>query len=138
MNEPLVIARALHLASTLLLAGTIMFRCFVAVPALGAKGGDALGLTVRLTRITWAALVVAMLSGAAWLILLAAEIGGSSAVDAVSQGLAWIVLAQTGFGNDWVLRLGMASLLAVLLLLRKPTPMSSLRPTGSARCWRPV
>jgi putative copper resistance protein D len=124
VNEPLVIARAFHLASTLLLAGTIMFRCFVAAPAFRAKAGAALedGLRVRLTRIVWAALAVAMLSGAAWLVFVAAEIGRSSVADAVSQGLAWIVLTQTAFGDAWVLRLEIASLLAVLLLLPKPNP----------------
>src|SRR5258708_426260 len=101
-----------------------MFRCFVAAPAFRAKAGGALedGLRVRLKRIVWAALAVAMLSGAAWLVFVAAEIGGSSVADAVSQGLAWIVLTQTAFGDAWVLRLEMASLLAVLLLLPKSNP----------------
>ena len=122
MNEPLVIARAFHFASTLLLAGTIMFRCFVAAPAVWAKGGGALeqGVRIRLTRIVWAALAVMMLSGAAWLVFVAAEIGGLSVVDAISEGLAGIVLTQTAFGDAWMLRLVMAALLAVLLLLPKP------------------
>jgi copper resistance protein D len=124
MNEPLDIARAFHLASTLLLAGTISFRCLVAAPAFRAKAGGALedGLRVRLAQIVWAALAVAMLSGAAWLMFLAADIGGLPVADAVSQGLAWIVLTQTAFGDAWVLRLQMASVLAVLLLLPKPNP----------------
>ncbi len=124
MNEPLVIARAFHLASTLLLTGTIMFRCFVAAPAFRAKAGGALedGLRIRLAQIVWAALAVAMLSGAAWLLFVAAEIGGLSVADAVSEGLAGIVLTQTAFGDAWMLRLEMASLLAVLLLLPNPNP----------------
>jgi len=124
VNEPLVIARVFHLASTLLLAGTIMFRCFVAAPAFRVKTGGVLedGLRTRLVQIIWAALAVAMLSGVAWLIFVAAEIGGSSAADAVSQGLAWIVLTQTAFGDAWMLRLAMASLLAALLLLPKAKP----------------
>ena len=124
MNEPLVITRAFHLASTVLLAGAIMFRCFVAAPVFRTKAGGALeeGVRVALTRIVWAALAVAMLSGAAWLVFVAAEIGGLPAVDAVSEGIAWIVLTQTAFGDAWVLRLEMASVLAVLLLLPKPTP----------------
>src|SRR5713101_3557191 len=101
-----------------------MFRCFVAAPAFRAKAGGALedGLGVRLTRIVWAALAVAMLSGAAWLVFVAAEIGGLSAADAVPEGLAGIVLTQTAFGDAWMLRLEMASLLAVLLLLPNPNP----------------
>jgi copper resistance protein D len=124
MNEPLVIARTLHLASTLLLAGTITFRCFVATPALRAKASGAVAddLTICLAQIVWAAFVVAMLSGAAWLVFVAAEIAGSSVADAVSQGVAWTVLTQTAFGDAWTLRLEMASLLAVLLLLPKRNP----------------
>jgi copper resistance protein D len=124
MNGPLVIARAFHLASTLLLSGTIMFRCFVAAPVLRTKAGGALedDVVARLTRIVWAALAVAMLSGSAWLIFVAAEVADSSAADAVSQGVAWTVLTQTAFGNAWMVRLEMASLLTVLLLLPKPNP----------------
>lgn len=124
MNEPLIIARALHLASTLLLVGTIIFRCFVAGPALLAKSGSDLAddLAVRLMRIVWAAFAVAMLSGAAWLVFVAVEIGGSSVADAVSQGVVWTVLTQTAFGDAWMLRLEAALLLAVLLLLPKPNP----------------
>ena len=112
MNEQLLIARAFQFASTLLLAGTIMFRCFVATPVFRAKAVGALedGLRARLTRIVWAALAVAMLSGAAWLVFVAAEIGGSSVADAMSQGLAGIVLTQTAFGDAWMLRLEMAAL----------------------------
>lgn len=128
MNEPLVIVRAFHLASTLLLAGTIMFRSFVAAPALRTKASTALedDVAARLTRIVWAALAVAMLSGLAWLVFVAAEIAGSSAADAVSDGVAWTVLTQTAFGDAWMLRLAMASLLTVLLLLPKPNPSFAL------------
>ena len=124
MNGPLVIARAFHLASTLLLAGTISFRFFVAAPAFRAKAGGSLpdGIRVRLTRIIWAALIVATISGAAWLVFVAAEIGGVPVADALSEGLAWIVLTQTRFGMDWTVRLTMASLLAVFLLLPKSAP----------------
>jgi copper resistance protein D len=124
MNEPLVIVRAFHLASTLLLAGTIMFRCFVATPVLRTKASGALEdeVAVRFTRMVWGALAVAMLSGSAWLVFVAAEVAGSSAADAVSDGVAWTVLTQTAFGDAWILRLEMASLLTVLLLLPKPNP----------------
>src|SRR5258708_15057190 len=101
-----------------------MFRCFVAAPAFRAKAGGALedGLRIRLTWIVWAALAVAMLSGAAWLVFVAAEIGRSSVADAVSQGLAWIVLTQTAVGDALVLRLEIASVLAVPPLLPSAKP----------------
>ena len=118
MNEPLVVARAFHLVSTLLLAGTISFRCIIAAPAFRANAGALEeGVRIRLTRIVWGALVVATISGAAWLAFLAGEIGELPVADAWSKGLVWTVLTQTQFGADWTLRLEMASLLAVLLLL---------------------
>jgi copper resistance protein D len=124
LNEPLLIARAFHFASTLLLAGTITFRCFVATPALWAKAGNDLeqGVRSRLARIVWAAFAVMMLSGSAWLVFVAAEIGDLSVVDAMSQGLAGVVLTQTAFGDAWMLRLEMAALLAVLLALPNLNP----------------
>jgi len=132
LNEPLVIARAFHLASTLLLAGTISFRVFVAAPAFRGEAGGRLqdSVRIRLTRIIWAALIVATISGAAWLVFLAGEIGGLSVGDALSEGLAWIVLTQTQFGIDWMVRMTMASLLAMLLLL--PTHADGWPPA----CWQ--
>jgi len=124
LNGLLVVARALHMVSTLLLAGTIWFRCFVAAPAFRAKSGGALedGVRIQLVRIIWAALAVAIISGAAWLVFLAGEIGDVPVADAVSQGLVWTVLTQTQFGDDWTLRLEMALLLAALLLLPAINP----------------
>jgi len=124
LNEPLVIARAFHLASTLLLAGTIVFQCFVAAPAFRAKADGPLedGLRISVTRIVWGALVISVISGAAWLLFLAAEIGDVPVADAWSRGLPWMVLTQTEFGNDWTLRLEMAVLLAVLLVLPAINP----------------
>jgi putative copper resistance protein D len=122
VNGPLVIARAVHLAATLLLTGALTFHCFVAAPVFRAKAGAAFEacLGVRLTRIIWAALATALVSGAAWLVLLAAEIGDVPVADALAQGLPWTVLTQTTFGDAWTLRLEMAALLAALLLARRP------------------
>lgn len=123
MNESLVVARAFHLVSTLLLAGTLSFRCLVAAPAFRAYAGAVdEGLRIRLARIIWAALAVAALSAVAWLACLAAEIGDQPIADAVSRGLAWSVLTQTQFGDVWVLRLEMMTLLMVLLLLPAISP----------------
>jgi copper resistance protein D len=120
VNVPLVIARGVHLASTLLLAGTLTFRCLVAMPAFWGKPGAGIEearFRIRLTLITWAALAVAVVSAAAWLVFLTSEIGGVSAADAISKGFARTVLTQTAFGDTWTLRAELASLLAVLLLV---------------------
>jgi putative copper resistance protein D len=124
MNGPLVIARAVHLAATLLLTGALTFRCFVAAPVFQGKAGAALEacLRPRLVSVIWAALAVALASGAAWLVLLSAEIGGTPVAEALSQGLPWTVLTQTTFGDAWMLRLEMAAVLAALLLVPAPNP----------------
>jgi putative copper resistance protein D len=120
VNGPLVIARAVHFAATLLLTGTVAFECFVSAPVLAGKTRAALacGLPVRLAWISWAALAAALLSGAAWLVLLSGEIGDMPAAQALSQGLPWTVLTQTTFGVVWTLRLVIAAVLAAVLLAR--------------------
>jgi copper resistance protein D len=127
VNEPLVIARAVHLAATLLLTGAIAFRGVVAAPAFNAKTGAALEavaleaaaleavLRVRLAWIVWTALAAALASGAAWLVLLSAEIGDVTAAEAIAQGWPWLVLTDTTFGDTWMVRLAMAALLVVFL-----------------------
>jgi putative copper resistance protein D len=117
VNEPLVIARAVHLAATLLLTGAITFRSFVAAPAFQVETGAALeaALRVRLAWIVWSALAAALLSGAAWLVLLSAEIGDVTAADAIVQGWPWLVLTDTTFGNAWMVRTALAVLLAASL-----------------------
>jgi putative copper resistance protein D len=134
LNELLVVARAIHLASTLLLAGTVTFGVLIATPAFRADDGDpfAAGVRIALTRAIWAALVISMTSGAAWLMFLAGEIGGVPMTEALSDGLVWVVLTQTQFGDDWILRLAIASLLAIFLLL--PAIAPGLRVTINAVC----
>jgi putative copper resistance protein D len=123
VNGPLVVARAVHLAATLQLAGALTFRCFVAAPVLHAKGGAVESwLRTRLAWIIWAALAAALASGAAWLVLLSGEIGGVPVAEALSQGLPWAVLTQTTFGDAWTARLEIATVLTALLLIPTPNP----------------
>jgi copper resistance protein D len=122
MNDPLVAARAVHFAATLLLTGGLAFRGFVAAPVLRAavrtKACAALDafLRRRLAWIIWAALAAALASGAAWLVLLSGDVGGVPVAEAVAEGLPWTVLTQTTFGSAWTVRAGIAAALAVLLL----------------------
>ena len=76
----LAAGRAVHFAATAMVMGTALFQCLVAEPAFRtAAVGDAAGLRayrVWLATIVWIGLAVAILSGAAWLLTLAAKIGG--------------------------------------------------------------
>jgi putative copper resistance protein D len=110
----LIAVRATHFASSIVLAGTLVFDACIAGPALrrarAHRSFDAWrrwGLLVA--RIS---LGVAVLSGGGWLLITAADIGSRTLVDIFSGDLVWRVLTQTRFGADWNARLVMALLLA--------------------------
>ena len=142
MNGPLVIARAVHFAATLLLTGGLAFRCFVAEPVflhagVHAKAGSALEIWLRprLAWIIWAALAAALVSGAAWLVLLAGEIGGVPAAQALAEGLPWTVLTQTTFGDAWTLR-GLSATFSAIETGSSPTlKAATARTLSRIPCW---
>src|ERR1035437_9974602 len=96
----------------MMLEGAIVFRFLVAAPILRATDGEALRALHRLLVWTvWLGLLVGVISGAAWLILLAGRIRGLAPAATLSQGVAWTVLTRTRFGETWQVR----SILAVLV-----------------------
>ena len=115
MIDPIILARAVHFAATTLAAGTVAFMVLVAAPAFGRARGI-VALRRRANIMTWAALAVAIASGAVWLALLAADIYGAPLVEVCLQGGPWAVLSGTRFGAVWSARLAVALLLAMLLL----------------------
>ena len=122
MLDPLALVRCLHFAATLLACGTVAFLVLVAEPAGGKIRGDFAALRHQLNVLTWLALAVAALSGAAWLALLASDILGASLADICLHGGAWPVLFDTRFGLVWCVRLALALLLGILIL--RPAPPS--------------
>src|SRR5262245_63747803 len=72
-------------------------------------------LRAQLLRIAWWSLAAALISGAAWLVLLAAEISEHAPGEIFSGGVLWTVLLHTTFGHDWLARLVLAALLAAAL-----------------------
>jgi putative copper resistance protein D len=115
LTDPLIAVRAIHLAATALVAGIVFFECFVAGPALRRSSESLSAIVIlfraRMVRVLWLSLALAVVSGAAWTLLLAGRIVGRPLIEVIPDGTAWIVLTQTRFGFDWQLRL----LLAVLL-----------------------
>lgn len=104
-------------------AGAVIFEFAVAGPAFALAGvathGVAERLRIRWAWIVWASLAVAVLSGAIWLLLLAADIYGAPIVKVWGNGGVWTVATDTRFGQVWAARLAAAVLLA-----------------GSMRMWR--
>ena len=111
MIEPLILTRAVHLAATVLAAGTVFFMVLVAEPAANAGGApaDYWALRRRLTWVVWITLTLAVLSGLAWLVWLSADIYGASIIEVCLHGGVWSVLTDTRFGLVWSARLGLQS-----------------------------
>lgn len=113
--DPLILTRGLHFAATLLTGGTVAFMTVV-VPATLAAAADYAPLRRRLVWLTWGALALCVLSGAAWLALVASDILGAPLVEVSLQGGLRSVAADTRFGQVSCARLVLALALGTLLL----------------------
>ena len=118
LADPLLYARAIHFAATMLLAGGAFFAVFVAGPAwrgVADNGGVAVKVRGRLAVIAWIGLALALISGAAWLVLTAAAMSDLPAAQVFGGGVLWTVLSQTVFGRDWLVRFVLACALGATL-----------------------
>ena len=118
MTDPLLYARAIHFAATILVAGVVLFAVFVAAPAwrgAGSNSAVAVNVRTRLAVIAWIGLALAAISGAAWLILTSAAMSGLPAAQVFGDGVLWTVLSQTTFGRAWLARFALACALAATL-----------------------
>ena len=115
MNDPMIYVRAIHFAATLTVAGVAFFVVLIADPACRDAGKDTrVPAVIRfwLAWMMWAALALAVLSGAAWFVLIAQAMSDSSLPDVFSADVLGTVLLRTGFGRDWLERLVLACLVA--------------------------
>jgi copper resistance protein D len=117
VDDPLVYARALHFGATLTVAGVVFFVVFIAEAALREAGAPLSGVVRRrLGWLAWIALIITVLSGAAWLFLVAQSISDQLFENVFSRGILWTVLSETDFGRDWLVRLALACLLGALFI----------------------
>lgn len=119
--EPLIPVRFVHFAATLAAGGTVWF-------ALLLPQAVAAVLEQRLRVLTLTALGAAIVSGAAWLLLLAVDILDTSLPEAL-WGL-WSVVTDTRFGQVSLVRLALAVVLALLVLRRQAGPVPGLLALG--------
>jgi putative copper resistance protein D len=120
MDDPLIWVRAIHFAATILVSGVMLFAILIAEPTFRkADGGGQLspGIRVRLTWLAWVALIVVLLSGAAWLFCVAAQMADLPLPETLTDPAVWTVLTQTDFGHVWMVRLVLAGLVTVALRL---------------------
>ena len=119
MTDLLIAARAVHFVATTMVVGALLFAVFVFDPAV-RKIGEA-AVTPRLRRLlAWivgAGLALALVSGAAWLVLLSAEISGRPLSAMIASDVVLTVLTQTQFGHVWQVRVGLGALLALAMAL---------------------
>jgi putative copper resistance protein D len=126
LDDPLIWVRIVHLASTIFVSGVVFFVVFIAEPAYREAGGDGhIPATVRsrLALLAWTGLILVLISGAAWLILVAARTAELPVVEILSDAAVWTVMTQTDFGHDWTARLVLTGLLAVAFF---PVPSTKL------------
>jgi copper resistance protein D len=119
VDDPLVYVRAVHFAATISVAGVAFFVVFVAEPALRKIDAGALLVGIirqRLAWLAWIGLSLAVLSGAAWFVLVSQSISDQPLADIFSENILWTVLSETDFGRDWLARLALAGLLAGLFI----------------------
>lgn len=108
--------RALHLAATMMLVGAVIFHNVISTVALArARNTPDQRAIARWTQATaWISLAVALVSGAAWVVVLAARISGDTTSDTLSDAPPTL-LTQTQFGRATLVRLAIAVLLAAVL-----------------------
>ncbi|HEY6327002.1 MAG TPA: copper homeostasis membrane protein CopD [Candidatus Cybelea sp.] len=107
--------RLLHYAATVSLVGTFVFWCLIAWPAFArANAAEAFQkrLNRRLLALAWASLLVALASGAGWLVIVASNMSGMPLGAVLRSGVVGTVLMQTRFGEAWILRAALVVVLA--------------------------
>ncbi|HEY2558181.1 MAG TPA: copper homeostasis membrane protein CopD [Caldimonas sp.] len=118
MEATFVIVRAVHLGALVALTGGLVFA--ISIAGADRSPGDTIvgrdrSATWKRSSALWLAL--AMASGLAWLGLEAASMSGQPLAQALGRQTLGTVIAETDFGNVWLVRgalsLGLAALLAV-------------------------
>jgi putative copper export protein/mono/diheme cytochrome c family protein len=118
LDDALFTIRTVHFASAAMLIGLMVFLLFVAEPAVWGVGSCPMAapLNRRFRLVAWVALSLALITGAAWLVLLGMHIGGPFLTTASALGTIGALLTGTQFGAAWITRFALALSLALLLL----------------------
>ncbi|HLG84182.1 MAG TPA: copper homeostasis membrane protein CopD [Bradyrhizobium sp.] len=117
IDGPLVLTRAIHFASSAMVAGVLSFRSVAAQPALRPSTEGTASVQGRLVKLAWTALAVAVVSGIVWLTLETVILAGIGFGEAMRSGAMLIVLDETQFGQVAEIRGGLSILLAACLAL---------------------
>ena len=129
----LITVRDIHFGSSVIVAGIVFFDLFIASSALRRPdlrpAAAMVAFRTWTAAILWISLALSIVTGFAWLCLLAARISGKPFTDVMTDDTIWTVLSQTQFGLAWELRFLFAVALAASLLLRSAKKAdASVRP----------
>jgi putative copper resistance protein D len=120
IDGPMAVIRAIHFAATAMTAGALMFRAWVAAPALRATKQPATAIDGQIRRVAWIGLAVTLVSGALWLMLQSSSMSGESCRQALTSGAIITVLDETQFGLVSEIRLAFSAVLAICLAHDRP------------------
>jgi putative copper resistance protein D len=113
LDAALIICRLLHFAAAMLLFGASVFLSVLAPPIVAG----ALGRPLR--QVAAGASLVAAITAVGWFMLEAGQIG-EGWPDVISPHTLFAVLFGTDFGRVWLWRMGLAVLVAALMMLGRP------------------
>src|SRR5258708_22334663 len=92
IDGPMMLTRTVHFAASAITAGALVFRGFVAGPALRAAPAAAAPIDKQLRATTWVGLAVAVVSGLALVLLLTMSLSDESLGEAVKSGGVGVLL----------------------------------------------
>src|ERR1043166_6807679 len=110
----LIVTRAVHIAASILLAGTLTFEVVSLGSAGALAGGNLLEVERRLFRLVLWSVVAALISAVLWFWLEVVNMSGLSFANSSSLTAFQTVLLETKFGHVWGLRLGVVAMTFVL------------------------
>jgi copper resistance protein D len=115
IDGPMIVTRTVHFTASAITAGALIFRNFVAEPALRVEP-QANALVDRKLRATaWIGIAFAVVSGLTWVLLLTMSLSGEGLGEAVISGALRDVLGLTQFGWMSQIRLALAIVLSICL-----------------------
>jgi copper resistance protein D len=119
IDGPLVLTRAIHFAASAVVAGALIFRSFVAEPALRPSPDGYTVVQSRIVELAWAGLAITIVTGLAWLALQTMSITGLASGEAMRSGAMLVVVNETQFGLVSEIRAALAVILTACLALNR-------------------
>jgi putative copper resistance protein D len=119
IDGPMVVTRTIHFAATATTAGALMFRGFIAEPALRAAPPAGPFVHKQIRALAWIGLATAVVSGLAWVLLLTMSLSDEGLGEAVMSGALRDVVNLTQFGLVSEIRLALAIVLAICLAFER-------------------